>query len=120
MLIAIALIVLALLAYLGSSLVMLASVAGMAIALWAADHRTAIRQMFAGLGGGLAGSLLAEVVHLIVHIARGDAPDHGGFWLSAVLVALINAAAIAPIVWMVKWWPHRTRQGNVQPPHVVG
>ncbi len=94
-----ALIILAGLAYLGSSLVMLASVAGMAVALWFTRQRPISVQLIVVLLGAIGAALLAEVVHLLYHQAQGDQPDHGGFWLSAVLVGGMNGLALAPIVW---------------------
>lgn len=93
-----ALVVLAVLAYLGRSLVMLASVAGIAAALWVVRRRP-WRVQLAGLWvGAIGSSLLAEVVHMLHHARIGDAPDHGGFWLSAVLVGGINALAMMAVL----------------------
>lgn len=110
MLVTAALLLLAGLAYLGRSLVMLASVGGLAVGLWIADRRTLRGRMSGAFIGGLGASLLAEAIHLVYHRYRGDVPDHGGFWLSAVLVGLINVAAVFPIVWVA----HRRRSGSSQ------
>ncbi len=94
------LIVLAVLAYLGRSLVMLCSVGGMAIALWLARDRPIRIQIAALLAGGVGASFAAEVVHVVHHVVVADDPDHGGFWVSALLVGLIDVAAMLPaVVW---------------------
>lgn len=99
MIVTAALIILAGLSYLGSSLVMLTSVGGMAVTLWFARRRPVHVQLAAVLLGAIGAALLAEVVHLLYHQTPGDQPDHGGFWLSAVLVGGINGLAMLPIVW---------------------
>lgn len=90
------LIVLAVLSYLGRSLVMLTSTGGMAIALWLTSGRPLRVQLVALLIGGVGASFLAEVVHVVHHIVIQDTPDHGGFWMSAFLVGLINVIAMTP------------------------
>ena len=112
--ITIALIVLAVLAYLGSSLVMLASVGGMAFGLWFVRQRPIRVQIFALLVGGIGASLAAEVVHLAHHIVIADDPDHGGFWVSAFLVGLINVGAMLPAVGWV--WFRTNRQARSTSP----
>ena len=109
----IALVTLAGLAYLGTSLVMLASVAGMAVALWITHRRPFHQQALGILLGAVGIAFLAEIVHLSYHTIRGDEPDHGGFWLSAFLVGLINALAIIPVAWYVD---NRARRTQDPPP----
>ena len=111
--ITVVLIVLAVLAYLGSSLVMLASVGGMALGLWFARHRSMRVQIVALLAGGVGASLAAEVVHLAHHIVIADEPDHGGFWISAFLVGLINVGAVLPFQGWLWFRSNRTRDNNV-------
>ena len=88
------------LSYLGRSLVMLTSVFGMALALWVARNTTLPSQVAAVIVGPLVASVGAEVVHVAYHsyeAARGlGDPPHGGFFTSAVLVGLINCAAMGP------------------------
>lgn len=96
--ITLSLIVLAVLAYLGRSLVMLCSVGGMAIALWLAGDRPIRVQLLALLIGGVGASFAAEIVHVVHHVVVADQPDHGGFWTSALLVGLIDVAAMLPAV----------------------
>lgn len=93
-----ALVVLAVLAYLGRSLVMLTSVIGMAGALWLTCGTSTRHRVVALSVAAVSSSLLAETVHLLYHLTRNDTPDHGGFWVSAVLVGLINAAAMLPVL----------------------
>jgi hypothetical protein len=99
---------LAVLAYLGRSLVMLASVAGTTAALWAWRRRPLRVQVVALFVGAVGASLAAEVVHLLHHVAIQDAPDHGGFWTSAVLVGLINALAMLPFLGAREFQRRRT------------
>lgn len=100
--ITVSLIILAVLAYLGHSLVMLASVAGMAIGIWFAYSRSGRVLAATLIGGAVGASLAAEAVHLLHHMRLDDSPDHGGFWVSALLVGLINAGAMLPIVAIVR------------------
>ena len=94
------LIILAVLSYLGRSLVMLASVFGMALALWLARKRPLWTQAAYLVIGSLTAAIAAEVVHVAYHAYAAAAgygdPPHGGFFLSAVLVGLINCLAMGP------------------------
>lgn len=102
MVLTVSLIVMAVLGYLGKSLVMMASIAGIAVALWILSGRPLSQQLLGILIGAVAMALLAEVVHLVHHRILGDQPDHGGFWLSAFLVGSINALTVGPVVWFAK------------------
>lgn len=104
-----ALIALAGLGYFGRSLVMMVSVAGIAVTLWLTRRRSLRRQLGSMLLGGVGAALLAELVHLLFHHLSGDQPDHGGFWLSAVLVGLINSLAIAAVAWLTDARARRAR-----------
>lgn len=97
-----ALAALAVLAILGRSLVMLTSVGGFAVGLWLARRRPLGHRLLAVLVGAVLASLLAEAVHVLWHRALGDQPDQGGFWVSALFVGSINAAAMAPVVWLTE------------------
>ena len=94
MIITTCLIVLAVLAYLGRSLVMLTSVGGIAVALWLARRRTVRTQVVAAIVAAVVASVAAEAVHVVYHAAQADPAEHGGFWVSALLVGLINAAVM--------------------------
>ncbi len=107
-----ALIVLAALAYLGKSLVMLTSVGGIAVALWLARRLPIQRQLMAMTVGAVAASVAAEVVHVVYHVAQSDQPGHGGFWVSAFLVGAINAAVMSPVVWLDHLRQIRKRRDN--------
>ena len=94
------LIVLAILAYFGRSLVMLTSVGGIAVGLWLTRHGDLRTRMAGASVGAVVASIAAEAVHLVYHVVQADVPDHGGFWVSAVLVGLINAAVVIPVLWV--------------------
>ena len=95
------LILLAVLAVLGKSGVMLTSVLGMGAAFWAMRSAPMPRLLAAVGVTGLASSLLAEVVHTLYHwlIPASAGPgDSGAFFVSATLVGLINVAAFAGLL----------------------
>ena len=100
MILTICLIVLAFLGYLDGSLRMLSSVGGIAVAVWMARRGTIRAQMVATVVGALVAGLAAEVIHVVYHILQEDQPGHFGFWVSSVLVSLINAAVVLPGVWL--------------------
>ena len=116
------LIILAVLSYLGKSLVMLTSVFGMAVALWLSRDKSVGMQLIFLVIGSLAGTIAAEVVHVSYHAyeaARGFGdPPHGGFFVSAVLVGLINCVAMGPALGFTEW---RQRRRTKSPSdHLVG
>lgn len=115
MIITTSLIVLAVLAYLGRSLVMLTSVGGIAVALWLTRRRTVRAQVVGTIVGAVVASVAAEVVHVVYHAAQADPAEHGGFWVSAVLVGLINAAAMLPVIWADYVRLERKRAGRQEP-----
>ena len=88
------------LAYFGRSLVMLTSVGGIAVGLWLTRHGDLRTRMAGASVGAVVASIAAEAVHLVYHVVQADVPDHGGFWVSAVLVGLINAAVVIPVLWV--------------------
>lgn len=110
------LIVLAVLSYLGKSLVQLASVFGMALALWLTDKKPLSLRLAALVVGSLVCTLAAEGIHVAYHAREAAAglgdPPHGGFWTSAVLVGLINCAVVAPVIWFSDRWT-RARASDV-------
>ncbi len=100
------LLILAVLSYLGPSLVMLASVLGMAMALWLSRDKSLSVQLVFLVIGSLSATIAAEIVHVSYHAyeaaaGRGD-PLHGSFFMSAVLVGLINCLAMVPAVWLTE------------------
>ena len=108
--ITVSLLVLAVLAYLGRSLVMLTSVGGIALAYWLTADRT-IRTRILGIAlGGIGASFAAELVHVVHHMVIQDSPDHGGFWVSAFLVGSINVVVMLPfLAWS---WHRRERTAD--------
>jgi hypothetical protein len=100
MIVTVGLIVLAILAYWGRSLVMLTSVGGIAVGLWLTRRGSLRTQMAGATVGALGASIAAEAVHLVYHVVQADQPGHGGFWVSAVLVGLINAAVVILVLWV--------------------
>lgn len=94
------LIALLLLAVLGNSAVMFVSALGIGIALWLMRKATLRTKLVALFVGGLVASFGAEAVHTIYHLLGGETAsgDSGFFFVSAFLVGLINAIAMAVIV----------------------
>lgn len=90
---------LAVLAVLGKSAVMLASVGGMAVAV-ALTRETPLTRVLAAVAvAGIGVALAAEAVHTAYHAWTGAAAgDDGGFWLSAVLVGGIDVAVLATVL----------------------
>ncbi len=65
--------------------------------------------------GSLTAAVAAEVVHVSYHAYEaakglGD-PTHGGFFVSAVLVGLINCVAMGPAMGLTEWWRQRGTDG---------
>jgi hypothetical protein len=107
------LLILAVLSYLGPSLVQLASVFGMALALWLSRDRSLPVQLVFLVIGSLMATIAAEIVHVSHHayaaaMGRED-PLHGGLFMSAVLVGLINCLAMVPAVWFTELRKRRGR-----------
>lgn len=105
------LLILAVLSYLGKSLVMLTSVFGMALALWLSRNRSVGVQLIFLVIGSLVATIAAEVAHVSYHAYAavrgfGD-PPHGGFFVSAVLVGLINCGAMGPALGLTEWRKRR-------------
>ena len=99
------LLVLGVLAVLGKSAVMLVSVVGMAVAYWGTRTVGLGRQLASVAAAAVGAALLAEGVHTVYHrlapLTSGD--DTGGFFVSATLVGLINAAAFAALMLLAEW-----------------
>lgn len=88
--------VLLMLAALGRSAVMAVSAAGIGLALWITRTAPLRTRLIAVVFGALGGSLLAETVHTAYHLMGGETAsgDSGFFYVSAVLVGIINAVAM--------------------------
>lgn len=100
------LVLLIVLALLGKSAVMLVSVLGMGLAFWRFRAAPLSKRLLVIAVAALAASLLAEVVHTVYHRLE-SAPsgnDSGGFFVSATLVGLINAAAFGALLMLLEWW----------------
>lgn len=93
--------VLLLLAVLGKSAVMAASAGGIGLALWLARAASLRQRIATAVGGALIASVAAETVHTMYHLLGGETAsgDDGFFFVSAVLVGAINAAAICVVLW---------------------
>lgn len=103
---------LAVLSVTGRNIGMLVSVAAMSVVLWHARDRSLRIQLGRVLIASLAATLLSETVHLIWHRVRDDVPDHQGFWMSAVLVGIINVFVVALLLILAEWWKHRAAPGD--------
>ena len=94
--------VLLILAVLGNSAVMFASGLGIAVALWSTREAPLRTQLGALVAGALVAGIGAEVVHTFYHLFGGETAggDSGFFFISAILVGLINAAGMAAVVFL--------------------
>jgi len=105
------LIALGIFAYLGRAVGLLVSVAGAAAALYLTRKKPLGVQASAVAVGTLLTTFGSEVVHVFHHRIVQDQPDHGGFWMSALLVGLINAAVIIAVLWIEQTWRERRQPG---------
>ena len=93
---------LAIVAVFGKSAVMFVSAAAIAVIVYV-FRRARMRDRVVGIVvAGLGGSIGAEIVHTLYHYASvaepGTGGDSAGFFMSAVLVGVMNAAVIAVVV----------------------
>lgn len=88
--------VLLFLAALGTSAVMAVSAVGTGLGLWITRNDPLRTRLVAVVIGALGGSLFAETIHTAYHLLGGETAsgDSGFFYVSAVLVEGINAAAM--------------------------
>ncbi|NNF56874.1 MAG: hypothetical protein HKN04_01405 [Rhodothermaceae bacterium] len=95
--------VLLILAALGKSAVMAVSAAGIGLALWVTRTAPLRTRLLAVVAGALGGSLLAETVHTVYHLLGGETAsgDSGFFYVSAMLVGGINAAAMVVVTGLI-------------------
>jgi len=97
----VALVVLAALAIVGPSAVMLVSVAGLGLAYWLARAAPLAKRLTAVAVAALLAGLLAEALHTAYHLTQSSPSgggDQGGFFVGATLVGLINAAAFGGLL----------------------
>ena len=94
------LVVLLILAVLGKSAVMFVSGLGIGLALWSTREAPLRTQLGALVAGALVAGIGAEAVHTLYHLLGGQTSsgDSGFFFVSAILVSLINAVAMAAVV----------------------
>lgn len=95
------------LAVLGKSAVMLVSVLGMGFMYWLTRSAARSKRLLAVASGALLASWGAEAVHTVYHMFDSQSPgvggDNGFFFVSATLVALINAAAFISVLLVIEW-----------------
>ncbi len=99
--------ILVVLAILGKSAVMLVSVLGMGLMFWVMRAAPLRKQLLAIALGALVASLIAEGVHTLYHMMEpapsGPGSDQGGFFVSAILVGLINAGVFVSFLLLLEW-----------------
>ncbi len=97
---------LAILAVIGKSVVMFVSAVAIGIIVYVFRRARARDRVIAIIVGGLGGSIGAEIVHTLYYYATVVEPGvgNGGFFMSAILVGLINAAVIVIVVLCTEAW----------------
>jgi hypothetical protein len=107
--------ILVVLGALGNSLGMLFSLAAMAAAWHFRRSDALIRRLLWVGAAGLAASLVGEVIHTGYHwVYAPTGNDAGGFYFSATVVPLINAAAFATWVLAARWLEQRFGKAEAQ------
>ncbi len=105
---------LAVLAIVGKSAVMFVSAAAIAAAVYVFRNARVRDRIIGIIAAGLAGSIGAEIVHTVNHytsaVQTGAGGDNGGFFMSAMMVGLINAAAIIALVLCSDAWLKYSRR----------
>ena len=99
---------LAVLAVVGKSVIMFVSAAAIAVISYP-FRRARVRDRVIGIiAAGLGGSIGAEIVHTLykfTHVSGfGTVSDGGGFFMTAILVGLVNATAIVVLVLCTESW----------------
>ena len=95
---------LAVLAAIGKSAVMFVSAVAIGIIAYVFRQARARDRVVAIIVAGLGGSIGAEIVHTIYHYTRAaeSGADSGGFFMSAIMVGLINAGAIIALLFVTE------------------
>ncbi len=105
---------LAVLAVVGKSAVMFVSAAAIAAAVYVFRNARVRDRIIGIIAAGLAGSIGAEIVHTVYHYTSvaqtGAGGAGGGFFMSALMVGLINAAAIIALVLGSEAWLKYSRR----------
>lgn len=98
--------VLAILAVVGKSVVMFVSAVAIGVIVYIFRRARARDRVIAIIVGGLGGSIGAEIVHTLYYYATVVEPaiGNGGFFMSAILVGLINASAMVVVVLSTEAW----------------
>ncbi len=99
---------LAILAITGKSAVMLVSAGAIGLTVYVFRGARMRDRVIAIIAAGLGGSLGAEIVQTLYHYASAAEPgtggDSGGFFMSAIVVGLINAGAIIVVLFVTEAW----------------
>ncbi len=98
--------VLAILAVIDESVVMFVSAVAIGIIVYVFRRARARDRVIAIIVGGLGGSIGAEIVHTLYYYATVVEPGigDGGFFMSAILIGLINAFAMVVVVLSTEAW----------------
>lgn len=99
---------LAVLAVVGKSAVMFVSAVAIAAAVYVFRSARVRDRIIGIIAAGLAGSIGAEIVHTVYHYTNvaqtGAGGNGGGFFMSAILVGVINIAAIIVLLIVTELW----------------
>ena len=98
--------VLAVLAVIGKSAVMFVSAVAIGLIVYVFRRARTRDKVIAIIVAGLGGSIGAEIVHTLYHYSTVIEPGvgNGGFFMSALTVGLINAAAIVIVLLCTDAW----------------
>ncbi len=99
---------LAILAVFGKSVVMLVSAGAIGIIVYVFRGARMRDRIIAIIVAGLGGSIGAEIIHTLYYYSSAAEPgaggDSSGFFMSAILVGLINAGAIIVVLLVAEAW----------------
>ncbi len=105
---------LAIFAIVDKSAVMFVSAVAIAVVIYLFRRARTRDRIIGVIAAGLAGSLGAEIVYTVYHhtsVAQtGAGADGGVFFMSAIMVGLINAAAIIVLVLCTEAWLKYSRR----------
>ena len=99
---------LAIFAVIGKSAVMFVSAVTIGAMVYVFRRARMRDRVIAIVAGALAGSIGAEIVHTFYHhlgaAGSGTGSDSGGFFISAMLVGLINTVAVILVIFFTEAW----------------
>jgi len=105
---------LAILAIVDKSAVMFVSAVAIAVVVYVFRSARTRDRVIGIIAAGLAGSIGAEIVHTVYHYTNvaqtGAGGDSGGFFMLAIMVGLIDAAAIIVLVLCTEVWLKYSRR----------